>query len=138
MFFDGSVRSTRSSRWSRRVLSSASRCSATGADAARASKSSVSIEMGYARATTVRSPTVTLVVPRSTGSPSSSWQPSTKLRAERLVWNATTSLPSMPVKIASRIDGGSTRQASEEGQGMCTKWWRNTSGHRERTSSGRR
>ena len=67
-----------------------------------------------------RSGPPTLIVPasRSTGRPSSSRAQNRKLRANRRVWNATTSQPSRPRSSGSRMSGGSTRHSSGLGHGM--------------------
>ena len=63
--------------------------------------------------------------------PVTSWQLASKLRAQRAVWNATTSFASSPSCTARRIAAGRTVQST--GQGMCTKCASSASGRAART-----
>ena len=110
-FFDGSVRSTRSTTRSGRPSSSRRSASSTGGLDASSSNSCGSIEIGCA-ATVVRV---------SASGPSTSVADSRKAPAQRSVWKATTSFATSPAWIAARTGSGSTRQRSGGGHGMCVK-----------------
>lgn len=153
MFFDSSVRSTRTIVLRSPVSArSAASLSFTSGRCASARSSSPSTPSGYTATVVRRCRTGPLVIfsmygaslgstpaavfgsamPRS----SSSCAAVMKLCAHAHVWKPTTSAPSMPHISCARTSSGSMSRNSREAHGVCVKWLIFRSGRSSRSSPG--